>query len=235
MKKRSTTLLILPLLLSIITPEASAVSLSTDDVTYEIKEQTTRITNVDIPLKTIGTYINVPNNKIWTFTFSNHIHPVTLSSKSLYVLDSQGKTVDSLIINDHEQTVTVLSPPNRYLEGETYTIFITSLLQSISNEPLMDDYQLHFTINSSNLTHSNRKIEEINDNALEYKFIGPSQSQQASELTDGFDLISINATHDTSNLTLGFHEQDPFIYTPVSFYTKLKEMMIKMYTPPVYY
>ncbi|MEB1805721.1 MAG: Ig-like domain-containing protein [Bacillaceae bacterium] len=234
MKKRLKALLILTLLLFIGTPEAPAAYLSTDGVTYETKEQTPGIVNVDIPFITIGTYFNVPNNKTWTLTFNEHIHPVTISPNSLYILNSQGKTVDSLIINDHEQTVTVLPPPNRYLEGETYTIFITSQLKSVSNEPLMNDYQLHFTINNSNLTHSNNKIEEINDNALEYTFIKPSQSQQASELNE-FDLISINQTHDKAIHSMSFHEQEPSIHTPVSFYTKLKEMMIKMYTPPVYY
>lgn len=45
MKKWLTALLILTIMLFIVTPKASAAYLSTDDVTYEIIEQTARMHN----------------------------------------------------------------------------------------------------------------------------------------------------------------------------------------------
>ncbi|MFV8830284.1 hypothetical protein [Alkalihalobacterium sp. APHAB7] len=90
------------------------------------------------------------------------------------------------------------------------------------------------TIRSFNPFHVyNNQIEEIDDHSSDYT---SSKHQPASErLTNEFDLVSINEKQNNTTITMEFNEQDPLIYTPISFYTKLKEIMVKIYTPPVYY
>ncbi|WP_216830770.1 Ig-like domain-containing protein [Alkalihalobacterium elongatum] len=206
------------------------ITKSKQQLPVEYKQgDTIRIFNEDVVFESLGYYEDVPHNKTWTFTFSDQINPDTIAPNTLFVLDSIGNKVDSLIINDNEQTVTILPPPSRYLESETYSIYFTAMLKSVYNAPLVNGYKLSFTINGE---ESHDTYDEL-ANGLSHK--GKIRKSVNNELTgnNSFDIISINENQDQFNSPIEL--ENPFIYTPMSFYTKIKEIMIKMYTPPVYY
>ncbi|WP_209124256.1 Ig-like domain-containing protein [Alkalihalobacillus sp. BA299] len=234
MKKWTLMLLILTLFPSLFMTEASAQDQTTTPVQFE-EGDSLSIVDEDVEFKQLDNYLNVPNNKTWTFTFNNNINPLSIAPNSLYVLDSKGNNVNSLIINDNQQTVTVLPPPNRYLEGETYSIYFTSMLESSNGIPLSTNYQFNFSVASLENTKLDQENENMSVNSMEIATID-AYKNESNKLEEDFDIVQINKKHHQRNLHMWLHyDEQQFLYTPNSFYVRIKELMIRIYTPPVYY
>ncbi|OLO27591.1 hypothetical protein BTR23_19995 [Alkalihalophilus pseudofirmus] len=233
MKIWSLTLLILTLYVLSITTEAKAQTTPLFKVEYEEADPKKPFNEGNV-FKPLGVYQDVPNNKTWSFTFNDNINSATIAPNSLYVLDATGTKVDSLIINDNEQTITVLPPPNRYLEGETYSIYFTSKLKSSTGVPLLNNYQLKFSVGYSENLISDPEDEFKYNIPIETSIIKTYKSQSNESIKE-FDIVNINGKQEHFESPMVSSFDQTFIYTPNSFYAKIKEMMIRKYTPPVYY
>ena len=85
-------------------------------------------------------------NKKWTITFSNDVDESSVTKESIYVLDENGKKVEDLSFKTIGDKVEVNAPAAGYDAGKTYTLHITSAVQSAKGISLKEERSKVFTI-----------------------------------------------------------------------------------------
>ncbi|WP_078552450.1 Ig-like domain-containing protein [Bacillus alkalicellulosilyticus] len=90
----------------------------------------------------------VAPDQTWTISFTSGINGDSITDESLYIVDSKGLKVETLVIFDGNNNVTILPPRDGYQPLEKYQIFIKDI-RSARGEKLAKNYQLSFTIQSN--------------------------------------------------------------------------------------
>lgn len=90
-------------------------------------------------VKLYGEKVNTPvektydTDKPWTITFNKDVNENTVSNETIYVIDDAGIKVDGLSFNTQANKVEVKAPAAGYVSGKTYTLHVTTGVQSLSN------------------------------------------------------------------------------------------------------
>ncbi|WP_026675097.1 Ig-like domain-containing protein [Alkalihalobacterium bogoriense] len=110
------------------------------------------LVNEEVAFEQLAENHIVQPDKSWSISFSSPIANHSITDNNLYLLDSNGKKMDSFIIHDGSQTITILPPKGNYTPGETYSIYLTEGIVSTENVPLKKGYQLTFTVEDTDKT-----------------------------------------------------------------------------------
>lgn len=90
--------------------------------------------------------VEVHDNMIWTIEFNDEMNPSTITNKTLFILNSDGERVPTLIINDSMRTINILAPVDKYEVGETYYLYLTNEIESSTGEKMQERFILQFFI-----------------------------------------------------------------------------------------
>ena len=93
--------------------------------------------------------INVPADKEWVINFNSNLNPSSVDFNTIYVKDSYGILVDTVVEMDGDNRVRVKPPLKGYLPGEVYTLCISDGLKSKVGKSLSKSVELVFAVGES--------------------------------------------------------------------------------------
>jgi hypothetical protein len=98
----------------------------------------------------LGSRTDVSSDKEWLVTFNIDILNKTVSEDIIYVRDSSGKKVPVEIIAGENKNTFRIIPVEKYIEGETYYLFISDKIQFKDHTPSKQKgYRMKFTIGTT--------------------------------------------------------------------------------------
>ncbi|QOR66339.1 Ig-like domain-containing protein [Cytobacillus suaedae] len=83
------------------------------------------MTENELPLQT-----TTDSKKEWTVSFNMEVHPSTVSSNTIYIIDERDKKVPTKLSVDKNGQSVVIAPIRSYKEGTRYYLFIKESLRS---------------------------------------------------------------------------------------------------------
>lgn len=107
----------------------------------EIKSVTggdTRLVRQDLKFRT-GKFV-------WRIIFNIPLNPASVSNDSLMVYNSQNKAIDTNISYNSELHAIEIEPKDAYSSGETYTLHVTTLVESKGGQKLKNPIDLEFLV-----------------------------------------------------------------------------------------
>ena len=133
----------------------------------------------DIEWRVMPELNNVPTNKEFTITFSEHLAVGGVRTENIYVENEQGQRVDDVDVFtiDNSNIVKVLPPNNGYAANETFTLFINEKVYSVAQETLASPTKMTFTTTNTADTSGD--------------FVEREDSKNAIEFTDNTELLSV--------------------------------------------
>ncbi|WP_421663229.1 cadherin-like beta sandwich domain-containing protein [Lysinibacillus telephonicus] len=89
----------------------------------------------------------VMQDKVWTITFNTSINPSTITNSSIYVQDMNGNKVNVNVKLVNSKTIQVI-PIEYYESNQTYYLYVTNQIHSMSGNPLSESFRMSFTIDN---------------------------------------------------------------------------------------
>lgn len=134
----------------------------------------------------------VNSNKVWNIQFNNELKFDDVMQKSISVVDSTGKLINTkLELGKDMKSILVRPPVIGYVLGDTYTLKINTDIYSTTNIKLQDPIQMTFKINNNILLENNENLKIVfNDNCSNLLTSGWSRSpenKQDSFIADNSD------------------------------------------------
>jgi hypothetical protein len=83
---------------------------------------------------------------VWRVRFSTPLDARTVNNVNLYVTDTQGTVLNTSIHYDAEDSVIEIEPLEAYAQHESYTLNITTKVQSRGGQKLKTPVRLQFKI-----------------------------------------------------------------------------------------
>ncbi len=96
--------------------------------------------------KSMGSFANVVNNKVWTIQFDEEVSPLTFSKDNIYIIDSKGKKLDSIDLSLKDTNHLLIANKYSYNPGETYYLYVKNKIKSVGGVPLNDSVSIKFQI-----------------------------------------------------------------------------------------
>lgn len=91
----------------------------------------------------------VSTTKTWTIKFNQLVDSSTVTLQNVYVTDAANIKVPGVVVtlgNDDSKSVLVNPPANGYQRGQSYTLYISEGVKSVSGKSLSSDNTMSFTI-----------------------------------------------------------------------------------------
>ncbi|SHJ57413.1 leucine-rich repeat domain-containing protein [Paramaledivibacter caminithermalis] len=117
---------------------------------------TLSVNAVELPSKT-----DISIEKTWTIEFNMEVDESTVNTNNIYITDSKGGVVDSIVKLRKDKRSVYIIPRENYDYGETYCIHINNKVRSTSGNYLREKVEMEFTTISIN--HPPEVINEIED------------------------------------------------------------------------
>ncbi|WP_096201625.1 protease complex subunit PrcB family protein [Bacillus sp. FJAT-45350] len=164
------------------------------------KEKITQITLMDVAdfIEKAQTK-NVEAYKTWSITFNQELDYRAVTQNTLFVVDSEGERVDNLVINEGK-TIRIHPPFDHYEYGETYTLYGTQGLTSVSGNQLNNGFRMSFTIRTPKPVPSE---DDENTIVLTYSF-----NDSLDGWISGFSDLPVDYNEELYDLRSG-HEKLP--------------------------
>ena len=83
---------------------------------------------------------------VWRVKFTAPLNPSTVNNNNLYVTDSQGNLLNTIIRYDSEKRCIEVEPAGSYTPLETYTLNITRRVESQGGQKLKEEVQVRFNM-----------------------------------------------------------------------------------------
>lgn len=96
--------------------------------------------------KSMGSFANVANNKVWTVAFDWEVSPLTISNENIYIIDSNRKKLDSIELSLKDPKHVLITNKRSYNSGETYYLYVKKGTESVAGIPLTDSVSIKFKI-----------------------------------------------------------------------------------------
>jgi len=81
---------------------------------------------------------------VWRVKFTAPLNPATVNNNNLYVTDSNGNLLNTIIRYDAENKIIEVEPAGVYTPLETYTLNITKRVESQGGQKLKEEVQVRF-------------------------------------------------------------------------------------------
>jgi hypothetical protein len=83
---------------------------------------------------------------VWRVKFTAPLNPATVNNNNLYVTDSNGNLLNTIIRYDAEKKIIEVEPAGVYTPLETYTLNITKRVESQGGQKLKEEVQVRFNM-----------------------------------------------------------------------------------------
>ena len=83
---------------------------------------------------------------VWRVKFTAPLNPTTVNNNNLYVTDSQGNLLNTIIRYDAEHNYIEVEPTGVYTPLETYTLNVTRRVESQGGQKLKEEVQVRFNM-----------------------------------------------------------------------------------------
>ena len=83
---------------------------------------------------------------VWRVKFTAPLNPATVNNNNLYVTDSQGNLMNTIIRYDAEKNYIEIEPATVYTPLETYTLNVTKRVESQGGQKLKQEVQVRFNM-----------------------------------------------------------------------------------------
>ena len=83
---------------------------------------------------------------VWRVKFTAPLNPATVNNNNLYVTDSQGNLLNTIIRYDPEHNYIEVEPTGVYTPLETYTLNVTRRVESQGGQKLKEEVQVRFNM-----------------------------------------------------------------------------------------
>lgn len=83
---------------------------------------------------------------VWRVVFNIALNPTTVNNQNLTVFNSQHKAVDTLISYNSELNSIEIEPREAYAEGETYTLLVSTNVESKGGQKLKKEVTVDFMV-----------------------------------------------------------------------------------------
>ena len=83
---------------------------------------------------------------VWRVKFTAPLNPATVNNNNLYVTDSNGNLLDTIIRYDAEKKCIDIEPAGLYIPLETYTLNVTKRVESKGGQKLKEEVQIRFNM-----------------------------------------------------------------------------------------
>ncbi|MGH4122285.1 MAG: hypothetical protein ACREV6_05090 [Clostridium sp.] len=125
----------------------------------------------------------VAANKVWNIEFNKEVKYDDATQKSITVIDSAGKLINTKLELGKDMKSILIKPPVKgYTLGETYTLKIAADIYSKDNMKLSEPVQLKFKTNKNLLVENNENLKVIfNDNCSNLLDNGWSKSLENTQ------------------------------------------------------
>ncbi|AGL03687.1 YbhB/YbcL family Raf kinase inhibitor-like protein [Desulfoscipio gibsoniae] len=149
----------------------------------------------------------VPPVKVWTVTFNAPILPDSVNSKSVYVQSNKnGKPINcSTELSEDNKTITINPPPEGYMPGQKYILFIKNKVKSASGKLLTKPIKMMFSVKPAETSEAVVINGITEDPAVIGKVVVTTDSDT--------NLAAIQAGITMSNKNLAWEQVDPRTFT----------------------
>lgn len=141
---------------------------------------------------------NMDPNKIWTITFSNSLDNKTINSESIWVSDSKGNKVDTVLdLSEDLKSVKVSLLKNSYDLNENYLLNIENGVQALNGYKLSSGVTMPFSIPSFKL--GDELLFTKHKELIEGKKVGLITNQTGVN-SSGESIITLLANYKSTSL-----------------------------------
>lgn len=111
----------------------------------------------------------------WTIKFNTEVDSKTINKENIYVKHGADSVVGIEVrLNDDKKSATVIAPSEGYIQGESYSLYISQGVTSSGTKKLKDAISMQFTVKKD-------EIEPINHAPIMIKEI-PNQTMKVGEM-----------------------------------------------------
>lgn len=96
--------------------------------------------------KSMGSFANVDKNKVWTIKFDEEVSPLTYTKDNIYIIDSNGKKLDSIDLSLKDANHLLIANKYSYNPGEIYYLYVKNEIKSAGGVSLNDSVSIKFQI-----------------------------------------------------------------------------------------
>ncbi len=83
---------------------------------------------------------------VWRVKFTAPLNPATVNNNNLYVTDSKGTLLNTIIKYDAQKKVIEIEPTGAYAQLETYTLNVSRRVESQGGQKLKEEVQVRFNV-----------------------------------------------------------------------------------------